>query len=602
MSCKSYPTQLTLLFTVVLVALVAGVAIVRATAAPQDGAAAPNAGAAQKQEEKDKESAKRKLSEGVAMVDECFATSLVCAYCHSNTAQSNAMRDAEHSPVAPFNLWDSTMMAHAARDPLWRAAVSVEVAANPTRRAAIEAKCLRCHSPMAAAERQHSLSSISMDVLYNKDAPNHQLALDGVSCTACHQIDPKNLGTPESFSGGFDIFPGKRIYGPHAQPRGGPMVNFSGGFTPEQGAHISKSSLCATCHTLFTKPLDKDGNEHDIEFPEQTPYLEWRNSIYNDEVASPSPEARTCQQCHMPQKGADGVKIRTRIARNPAGRDFGGLAPRDSFSRHVFVGGNTLIPAILRDNAKALGVGTPAYAFNATIEAAKEQLRERSARVSVVDVSRAAGKLRFGVKVENLAGHKLPSAHPTRRTWLRVVIKDRDETVLFRSGGHDGNGALVDRSGKLLATERRGAGYQPHYDVVRSDEQVQIFEAILGDLDGKVTYSLMQAASYLKDNRLLPRGWRPDHPDAKATAPAGLGGDTDFVGGQDTTRYEVAVPDGQRLAIEVTLLHQVLGSRFAAELLAWDTPEVREFAGYYEKADRTPDLMGEVNVAVPAKP
>ena len=52
--------------------------------------------------------------------------------------------------------------------------------------------------------------------------------------------------------------------------------------------------MCATCHTLYTHPLDEDGNEIG-EFPEQVPYLEWLHSEY----ASDGTDPRSCQDCHM---------------------------------------------------------------------------------------------------------------------------------------------------------------------------------------------------------------------------------------------------------------------------------------------------------------
>lgn len=539
------------------------------------------------------------LAESVAMVDECFATAGVCEFCHSNTAQSEALRDSDHRAVSPFDLWRSSMMANATRDPLWRAAVSAEVAANPKNKEFIEAKCLRCHAPMASVERQHAIETIGMDVLYKEGAKHQQLALDGVSCAACHQIDPKKLGTAESFSGGFDIFPGKKIYGPHKEPFPNPMTNFSGGFAPTYSDHVSDSSLCGSCHTLFTRAMKPDGTITDVEFPEQTPYLEWRNSVFNDEISEPGPQARSCQDCHMPRIDDDGVPIKTRIARTPNGRDFGGLPPRDHFSRHLFVGGNTLIPAILRDNREALGVTVPAYAFDATIEAARAQLRERTAKVEIVELKREPGKLSVGVSVQNLAGHKLPSGHPTRRSWLRVVVTNSRGDVLFQSGAHDADGRLVDGAGKLLPSELRGGSYEPHRPLIQSADQVQIYEAVLADLECEVTYSLMRAASYIKDNRLLPLGWRSDHPDAASTAPRGVLADKDFVGGSDVTRYEIPLKTRWRVNVEVTFLHQVLGARFAQELLQWDTAPVREFADYYKRADKTPDVMGQVAQEVP---
>src|SRR5215813_13720350 len=96
---------------------------------------------------------------------------------------------------------------------------------------------------------------------------------------------------------------------------------------------LSLHDALPTCHTLTT--------EHQgVEFAEQTPYLEWRNSEFSDEAGA-SETSRTCQQCHMAATGA------TRIARNPMGRDF--LIPvRDGYAAHAFVGGNAFMLDLLR--------------------------------------------------------------------------------------------------------------------------------------------------------------------------------------------------------------------------------------------------------------
>ena len=79
-----------------------------------------------------------------------FVTSSGCSFCHSNSPQATAMRDSEGNEIAPFNLWQGTMMANSARDPFWRAMVSAEKARTPAAAEAIETECIRCHAPMAS--------------------------------------------------------------------------------------------------------------------------------------------------------------------------------------------------------------------------------------------------------------------------------------------------------------------------------------------------------------------------------------------------------------------------------------------------------------------
>ncbi len=534
-----------------------------------------------------------------ALIDGCFATSPTCAMCHSSSENATAMRDAKGRSVAPFDLWRSSMMANSARDPLWRAVVSAEVAENPKAKAAIEAKCLRCHSPMASTEKKHAGTSIALSEIYDRKARHNELALDGVSCTMCHQIEPDNLGKPESFSGGYDIASESRIYGPHKSPFSMPMQRFSE-FVPTYGEHINASALCATCHTLTTHALDDDGKATAHNYLEQSPYLEWQNSAFNDEGDSPGSEAASCQNCHVPRYDVDGNVIRTRIARNPGGFDFPPVQEREPFGRHIFVGANTLVPAILRDYADELGSIAPKEAFDATIAAARNQLRTRTARLEVDAVGVRDGRLDVNVTVLNLAGHKFPSGHPTRRAWLRVVVRDKNDTLVFASGDYDENGRLRASNSAVLGSEVRGGPVQPHAQIIRNSDQVQIYEAVMEDQAGQVTFGLMRAVSNRKDNRLLPKGWVAEHANGPATAPVGLGGDTDFAGGRDTVLYSIPIPDATvgPWSTEVTLLYQTLGSRYADELRKWDTPEMRTFFRYYDSTARPPEVVAQLSKSI----
>lgn len=527
-----------------------------------------------------------------------FTSAGSCATCHASSENASAMRDAAGRSVAPYDLWQGTMMANAARDPLWRAVVSAEVAATPSRKAAIEAKCLRCHSPIASTEGEHHDKSFGLDVLYGDDA-KAALALDGVSCTVCHQIQPQNLGKPESFSGHFEIKPGaKTIYGPHADPIPGPMRMFTG-FTPREGAHLRESALCATCHTLFTEAVDAAGELTGEVLPEQTPYLEWRNSSFNTEGGG---RGMTCQDCHVPTRDEAGVKIKTRIAHAPPGGDFPFLEPRVPFGRHVFVGGNTLVPAILRDHRAELQPRASDAAFGATIAAARAQLEERTARISFEGLARTPQGLSGSVSIQVFTGHKFPTAHPTRRAWLQLIVSDASGRVLFASGAHDAAGRLLGAQGQPLPSELAGGPATPHRTLVRAPEDVPLYEALMADSGGELTYLLTRGASFLKDSRLLPRGWSAEHPDAPTTAPRGLGADPDFGPGGDRVRYELSLPAsaaGGPLRVEARLLYQVLGARYAAEVFRYDTPEVRAFRRYYEAADRSPVVVASASQTLP---
>jgi hypothetical protein len=488
-----------------------------------------------------------------------FATSVVCARCHENHAQSAAMRDAKKRPIGPVDLWQSSMMANAARDPLWRAAVSVETAATPSRRAAIEAKCLHCHAPMASTEAKLSKEPPVAMSLLEKRTPRTHLALDGVSCALCHQIQPDGLGTEASYTGGYVIKDTKAVIGPHQEPFAAPMQNQSG-YTPTHGPHVMESSLCATCHTVMTGTLAADGKPTGALFHEQSTYAEW----------SAGPRTRSCQDCHMPTRDADGAAIQTMIARAITGKDDADVKPRSPYGRHLFVGGNTLVPAILRD-AKELGAGAPREAFDATIAAARTMLSKETARVSIVDAGRDGRKTTVRVRIETLTGHKFPTGVSMRRAWLRVVARDAKQRVVFASGAHDAEGRIVGGDGKPLAFEAAGGPIEPERGRVSGASEAAIFESVMADSDGRPTFLLMRAAKYAKDNRLVP-------------------------GTPSTTAFEFEA-DGP-VTVTATLLFQPLASRYAAELLRWDTPEVRAFRRMWEKASRAPETVAEATTEV----
>ena len=46
------------------------------------------------------------------------------------------------------------------------------------------------------------------------------------------------------------------------------------------------------------------------------------------------------------------------------------------------------------------------------------------------------------VLVENLGGHKLPTAYPSRRSWLHLIVRDSDGRVMFESGALPPDGSI----------------------------------------------------------------------------------------------------------------------------------------------------------------
>lgn len=509
-----------------------------------------------------------------------ISTSSACVDCHSNAAGTDAMRTAAGEGVAPYDLWQATMMANAARDPLWRAAVSVEVAATPAAAGAIEDKCTRCHAPGAQVEAGLRGEAMTIAALM-ADTPTGHLGRDGVTCTVCHQIEATGLGTAASFTGGFAINAAQAIYGPHAAPFDRPMV-MNSGYRPVEAAHMSQAALCGSCHTLITDSLDAAGAATGHSLIEQGTFLEWRASRFGDQGV-------TCQSCHMPARAPDGTPIRTRIARRPGGGTFPPTEARSPYNQHVFVGANTLVPAILRDQAEHLRPQAPAEAFDAVIATAEDSLRA-AARIEIraLDAGRAA------IDLFNEVGHKFPSGFPSRRAWLWIEVTDAAGAVLLRSGHFDARGRLVDAGDRPLPSERAEGPLLTPAFAIEGPEQVALFESVMCDPDGAPTWILLRGARFCHDTRLLPAGWRADRPDAAATAP--IGTPEDFVGGQATVT--VTLPPGAA-QVEARLYYQTLGARHGAELLRFDTPEVAALRYYLDRAETAPVEVGRAIQALP---
>ena len=89
---------------------------------------------------------------------------------------------------------------------------------------------------------------------------------------------------------------------------------------------------------------------------------------------------------------------------------------------------------------------------------------------------------------------------------------------------------------------------------------------------------------YVKDNRLLPRGFDKRTADKDVAVHGDAEADADFVGGGDQVRYSVAVGEAQGpFQVDAELWYQPIGYRWAMNLKQYDAIEPRRFVGYYER-------------------
>jgi len=520
-----------------------------------------------------------------------FTTADDCLACH------NGLRTAQGEDVSIGAGWRASMMANSSRDPYWQAAVRRETLDHPAAAATIQDECAICHMPMARTEARarggQGRVFAHLPVADRSDRDD-RLAHDGVSCTICHQITAEGLGTPASFTGGY-IVDAARPLGASRDPAGaraifGPFDVDSGlsvlmhsatRFRPAESAHVRQSELCATCHTLFTTALGP-GGEAIGELPEQMPYLEWRHSAF-------SVEARSCQACHM----------RPVAGEMPVSSVLG--QPRHGLARHNFIGGNAFMLRMLDRYRSELGVDALPAEVAEGVHQTVGNLRDETAAVAIERADTAAGTLDFDVVVRNLTGHKLPTGYPSRRAWLHVTVRDRSGAAVFESGGLEASGSIAGN-----ASDTDPAAFEPHYRRIDRADQVQIYESMMVDASGTPTTGLLTAVRYVKDNRLLPRGFDKTTAAHEIAVVGDAAADEDFGGGSDRVRYSVGLTgrDGP-MRIEVELRFQTIGFRWAQNLKRYDAPEPRRFVGYYDAmADSSSELLARVSAVItqPTRP
>ena len=489
-----------------------------------------------------------------------FHTSDRCVACH------NGLVTASGVDVSIGFDWRASLMANSSRDPYWQASVRRETIDHKESTAAIEDECSVCHMPIPRYEAKvrGARAQVFAHLPFAADQKEGRQAADGVSCAVCHQISTEKLGTRESYNGGFVV---QAPPTPDARPEYGPfeiepghrriMLTSTEGYRPTPSKHIRESEMCATCHTLLTQALGADGTVVGS-LPEQVPYQEWQHSAFRD--------TDSCQSCHMPHVAEPA----------PITRVFG--TPRDGMARHSFVAANFFMQRMLNRYRDALDVAALPHELSAAADNTIAYLQSKAAAVRLDNAAIDGDRLRADVTVENNGGHKLPTAYPARRAWIHFVVRDGSRRVVFESGALNADGSIAGNDNDADA-----ARFEPHYTEITAADQVQIYESVMGDANGAVTTGLLQATQYLKDNRLLPKGFDKKSADSDVAVHGGAVDDPDFIGASDRLRYTVPLGGASGpFTVDAELLYQPIGYRWANNLKKYDAPEPRRFTSYYD--------------------
>ena len=547
---------------------------------------------------------------------EQFLTSDQCLSCHDGQGLPFGPNmyipssDGKNVNLSPYGEWNWSMMGLAGRDPIFYAQLESEIRLYPNRAAEIQNLCFTCHGVMGQRQLtiDHPNSLFNEKIPYIKDHNDTlykygALARDGISCMVCHQIVDDGLPLDSIVTGRFKVStPGEfekgisNIYGPFDDPR--PLAMESSlGMKPVQSDYIKSSRLCGSCHAVKLPVFDEKGNQV-AEVFEQATYLEWQNSAYQNEFGSGGTIPKTCQNCHMPstypflpddymgEKKAQPLAFRIANIQDQTYPQAESRAPIDSitldirkdFVRHTLLGINIFGLEMFNQFDDILGVRKQDYMTYSknglpfAIETSQWLANEHTARVDIMKVEETSRGLRATVKVTSLVGHRFPSGVGFRRAFLEFKVVDEMNSIVWASGRTNSLGVIVDENGAPLPSEFLEADpstgeqiYEPHYQTITRQDQVQIYQELAKNTQGKFTTSFLGIFEHVKDNRLLPLGWTKSGPPgfqyAKETMPHGrAASDPNFTNGtgSDIIVYEVELPrstvKGGR--VEATLYYQ----------------------------------------------
>jgi hypothetical protein len=424
-----------------------------------------------------------------------------CATCHG-------LYDEAHEP---WTNWTASMMGQAARDPLYHAALAV---ANQDAAFAGDL-CIRCHVPAGWLDGR----SVPTDgsALAGAD-------LQGVSCNFCHRmVDPVyKPGVSPAADKGILAAVGDLPPNPHSgnyivdpdDVRRGPFDMGPDFFYHEwaQSPFHQDSAMCATCHDVSNPVYSRQpdgsyalndlGQPHDSQskydmFPVERTYSEWLMSAFaqapidmGGRFGGNKLEVSSCQDCHMPDVTAQGCRFEP---------------PRDDMPLHAFSGGNNWVLRAIRNLYPDSETYLTETAVDQSIDRAVAMLQAASDLELTELPSGSASEL--NVRVVNQSGHKLPTGYPEgRRMWINVKYFDAGETLIAEHGAYD------DATAELATADTKvyegKLGLDDHAAAATNRPAGESFHFVLNN-------------TWLKDNRIPPRGFTNAGFDSVQAAPVG---------------------------------------------------------------------------------
>src|SRR5262245_11552482 len=573
--------------------------------------------------------------------------------------------------VSPYGEWRWSPMGLAGRDSIFFAQLESEFAyldtlpppQNEQLTREVRNACLSCHGAMGKRQLDADTPTpgggdfqLEFLQLTDRSNPNFKygaLARDGISCAVCHRtipddtppgVAPLEYFLETSITGRFEVGPPDRVFGPYRDIAPYTMANAIG-IPPKCTQHRNACLRCSSCHTIDLPVLDGRPGQRSLE---QVTYLEWLNSQYQTEFGPHGPNAKTCQACHMPgyyhseKKGIDVDQLVQKIAiiqdqdypesEHSAPEPELMMRDRKNFTRHELLGLNVFLLEMFKQFNDILGVRKEDYMSGSStdledaIDNIAQQAHQRTATLQVAARATGDRTVTAEVVVTHLTGQRFPSGVGFRRAFIELLVFDRTQwgqRLVWASGRTNALGVIVDGNAEILPSEffteytdswgRVQQHFQPHYQVITSPQQVQIYEELIKNAEGKFTTSFTRRDETVKDNRLLPIGWTEHGPNPSlngrflaATHAEGVQDDPDYVNdqGMDRITYLITLPAGAcpaQGAVHTTLYYQSippydLNDRFDTAPHGAGTQRLHFLASNL-KLDRTPAEDWKLKIA-----
>ena len=247
---------------------------------------------------------------------------------------------------------------------------------------------------------------------------------------------------------------------------------------------------------------------------------------------------------------------------------------------------------LLKNNAAFLGVTATEEHFNTAIERTTTLLQNETALVALTETGIENDTAKYSIKLTNLAGHKFPSGYPSRRAYVEIIAVDDAGNEVFHSGKMDNQYRIVGEDNT----------WEPHYDLITSQDQVQIYEMVMGDVNGNRTTVLERADVMLKDNRLTPTGFSVNHASYDTTKIVGDAlYDPNFNHfpngneGSGTDQIRVHIPlngFSGNLHVTARLMYQTVPPKYLDEMFTFDNEAINSFRSMYDAEGADPVQVG----------